>query len=135
MIELSIARFSRFRDDIDWDLFDEPPEPAVFDELSLWVDPTVEENDRDGFVAEALVAGAPVVAAANRPNVERLQDGRCGFLVPPGDPNELVHAALTALFKDELAQPRLTAARESRDRFRSSNRFEALQRFYDEMVK
>jgi len=134
MIELSIVRFSRFRDDIDWDLFDEAPEVFTLRELSLWVDPGSDENDRDGFVAEALVAGLPVVASASSTNEVRLEGGRSGFLVPPGDPNELVHAALTALFKDEVCLPRLAAARESRERFRSSHRRDALLQAYREIV-
>jgi glycosyltransferase involved in cell wall biosynthesis len=106
LAEQAAARIDRFRDDIDWLLFDTPPAATEFRPLHLWIDPAVIEEDRDGFVAEAVVAGMLVVATRTAVNEQRLDGGRAGFLVPHSDPNELAHAILTALFKEEIAAER-----------------------------
>ena len=41
------------------------------------------ENDFDGFVAEAIAAGTAVIASRTAINVQRLEKGRTGVLVPP----------------------------------------------------
>lgn len=93
------------------------------------------ENDLDGFVAEALVCGLSVVAARTPVNRERLAEGQAGFLVPPGDPNELTHAIVGALFKSELRDPRLKHARDTRDRFRSRHRTARLLEIYADLTR
>lgn len=111
------------------------PSPDELVDLDLWVDPTVSENDLDGFVAEALVCGVPVVAARTPVNRERLSEGQAGFLVPPGDPNELTHAMVTALFKSELRDPRLKHARDTPDRFRADHRTARLLEIYADLTR
>ncbi|HEX7192842.1 MAG TPA: hypothetical protein VF381_14840, partial [Thermoanaerobaculia bacterium] len=53
MIEQTMHRIDRFRDDVEWLLFSHVPEPEELAGLGAWVDPTVKEDDYDGFVAEA----------------------------------------------------------------------------------
>jgi len=62
-------------------------------------------------VAEAQVIGKIVVATRIPINVKRLENGRIGLLVPPGDANELTHAILAALFKSEVVQQKIEAAK------------------------
>src|SRR5207244_10839372 len=50
LIEQAMARLHRTRDDIDWLLLDDPP--TDFSLFDAWIDPAVDENDFDGFVAE-----------------------------------------------------------------------------------
>jgi len=122
IVEQTMARLHRTRDDIDWLLLDEPPKD--FADFDVWVDPG---EDFDGFVAEALVSGKVVVATRTEINLKRLEKGRTGFLVPPRDPNELTHAILAALFKPEVAQQKIDAARQTMSKFHPRQRLRALR--------
>ena len=93
-----------------------------------------DESDFDGFVAEALVAGLPVVASRVKLNALRLEQGRTGFLVPPRDPNELAHAILAALFKPERATSKSNAARQTASKFRAKQRLRVLMHMYETLV-
>lgn len=134
LIEQTLSRTQRFRDDIEWLLFDEAPAPEDLAGVEAWVDPATSESDYDGFVAEAIVAGRPVVASRTPVNSVRLEKGRTGFLVPPGDPNELTHAILAALFKSEVASVKIEAARQTAAKFRPRHRLRALERIYEALI-
>jgi hypothetical protein len=125
-IERTIPRVHRTREDVEWLLLDEPPSPEDFAQFDAWIDPAIEDDDYDGFVAEALVAGKIVVASRTPINVKRLEKGRIGILVPPGDANELTHAILAALFKPEVAQQKIEAARQTISKFHPRQRLRAL---------
>ena len=133
MLELTLARIYRFREDISWHLLDEAPEPTDLAAVDIWVDPAADDGDVDGFTAEALVSGLPVIASRTAVNRFRTDEGRAAVLVPPGDPNELTHAILTALFKPETIAGRLAAARELQPRFSPARRAEALAAIYREL--
>jgi hypothetical protein len=133
-VEQAMARIRRFRDDLEWQIYDGPPSPEDLAGVDLWVDPAVDESDFDGFVAEALVVGLPVVATRMPINVLRLEQGRTGFLVPPRDPNEMTHAILAGLFKTEVAQSRQTAARQTVSKFRARHRLRILTRIYESLI-
>jgi Glycosyl transferases group 1 len=130
-VEQAMARIRRFRDDVDWQIFGQPPSPEDLASVDVWVDPAVREDDFDGFTAEALVVGLPVVAARTAINVLRLEQGRTGFLVPPRDPNEMTHVILSALFKTEVAENKQFAARQTVSKFRARHRLRILNRLYD----
>ena len=135
VVELTLGRIQRFRDDVSWKLFDAPPSPADLQTVDAWVDPAAEDDDYDGFVAEALVCGKPVVASRTPLNNSRLEKSRTGFLVPRADPNELTHAILTALFKLEVAGLKIEAARQTAGKFRSRQRIRALEKLYESLVR
>ena len=135
IVEQTATRIHRFRDDVDWLLFDTAPSVAELQSVDLWVDPATAEDDFDGFVAEALVAGNAVVASRIGINTQRLEKGRSGLLVPRGDPNELTHAILTALFKQELRHSRTTAAQQTASKFRMRHRAHALIRLYESILQ
>src|SRR4051812_24373376 len=42
-IQQSFARIHRFRDDIDWQIFDTPPQPGDLTRVDAWVDPATDE--------------------------------------------------------------------------------------------
>ena len=134
IIEQTYARLTRTRDDIEWRLFEHPPTPAELAEIAVWVDPALGDDDRNGFTAEALVSGNVVVASRTTINVQRLEKGRTGFLVPPNDPNELTHAILAALFKPELGQAKCSAARQTISKFRPRQRLRALTPIYESLL-
>src|SRR4026209_1676661 len=48
-------------------------------------------------IAEGMAMGKPVVAAMNGGPLEIIQEGRTGFLVPPGDPEKLAHRIIELL--------------------------------------
>jgi hypothetical protein len=133
-IQRTLARIERFRSDIQWHLYEHPPLPADLASVDLWVDPALAENDFDGFVAEALVVGVQVVAGRTAINALRLERGRTGFLVPPNDPNEMTHAILAALFKPEVAQSRVQAAKQTRSKFRPRQRARVLVQQYEALI-
>jgi len=131
IVEQTLARIARFREDVTWHLFDRVPSPDDLASVSVWVDPAVSESDFDGFVAEAAVSGLPVVASRTKINAQRLEQGRTGFLVPPRDPNELAHAILAALFKPEVAGMKVNAARQTASKFRAKQRLRVLVHMYE----
>ncbi len=134
VVELTMVRLQRTRGDIAWRLFDRIPSPDDLAGVDIWVDPATSETDLVGFVAEALVVGLPVVAARTAINFTRLEKGRTGWLVPPGDPNEMTHAILSALFKPEVASNKQTAARQTASKFRARQRLRVLLHLYESLV-
>ena len=134
IVEQTLARIERFRDDVTWHLFDRAPSPDDLASVAVWVDPAASDADFDGFVAEALVSGLPVVASRTKINAMRLEQGRTGFLVPPRDPNELAHAILAALFKPEVAGAKVNAARQTASKFRAKQRLRVLVHMYETIV-
>ncbi|HEX2831617.1 MAG TPA: glycosyltransferase [Thermoanaerobaculia bacterium] len=134
MVEQTLARIHRFRDDVTWDILDHPPTPDDLSTVDLWVDPAIEETDFDGYVAEALVIGLPVVAARTPMNAQRLEKGRTGWLVPVRDPNEMTHAILAGLFKREVAENKLAAARQTISKFKARQRMRVLSQAYETLI-
>lgn len=133
-VEQTVARISRFRSDVTWHLFDHIPTPHDLAGVDLWVDSAITDDDWDGFVAEALVVGLPVVATRTPINVLRLEQGRTGWLVPRSDPNEMTHAILAALFKTEVAENRRIAARQTISKFQPRQRTRVLTSVYDTLT-
>ncbi len=134
MVQQTLSRIHRFRDDVVWNVFDHPPTPADLREVDVWVDPAVDEHDLDGFTAEALVSGLPVVAARTDINMARCEKGRTAFLVPRNDPNEMTHAILSALFKSEVAQEKIQSAGQTASKFRAKHRLRVLTRLYETLI-
>jgi len=133
ILEQTRARVHRTRDDVEWRLFDRVPTPDDLAQVAVWLDPAVADSDFDGFVAEALAMGRVVVAARTPINVQRLEKGRIGFLVPQRDANEMTHGILTALFKPEVSRPRSDAARQTVSKFKPRQRVRALTELYERL--
>jgi len=129
-VEQTVARIERFRSDVRWQLFSHVPSPEDLAGVDLWVDPAVRNDDFDGCTAEALVLGLPAVTSRTPVNVQRLEQGRTGTLVPPGDPNEMTHAILATLFKREVAETKRSAARQTVSKFRARLRLRRLTELY-----
>jgi hypothetical protein len=135
MLQQTMARIDRFRPDVEWRVFSHPPTPQDVASVAVWADPAVDENDYDGFVAEALAAGTIAVAARTEVNSARMGKGSCGLLVRPRDPNEWTHAILAALFKPERWPAWSDAARQTVSKFRSANRLRALLQLYESIAR
>jgi len=134
MVEQTRARLHRFREDIEFRLFESTPQSVDFDELDVWIDPATDDSDLDGFLAEAMVRGLSVIAARTPINVHRSEHGRTAILVPLRDPNELTHAILAALFKPEVSDTRRAAARQTISKFRPRQRARALSQLYESLA-
>src|ERR1051325_3580608 len=130
LIEQTRHRVHRTRADVACHLFDRVPTPHDIAQVAVWLDPAAADDDFDGFVAEALAMVRIVVASRTPINVQRLEKGRTGFLVPP-DPNEMTHAILAALYKPEVGRPRADAARQTISKFRPKQRLRALIALYE----
>ena len=124
----------RTREEVVFHRFDGAPSPRDLAAVDLWVDFAIAEDDLDGFVAEAIVAGKRVIATRTAANVQRLEKGRTGSLIPPRDSNEMTHAILAALFKPELSEVRRIAARQTASKFRPRQRARALLRLYERLI-
>jgi len=135
LIEQTAARIHRFRDDVDWLLFDAPPSPSDLQGVDVWADPSVDEDDFDGFVAEAIAAGTAVIGSRTAINTQRLEKGRTGVLVPPRDPNEWTHAILATLFKQEFRHTKVVAAQQTASKFRPRHRARALTQLYESILQ
>ena len=133
VVEQTMHRLHRTRDDIEWILLERVPAPDDFATIRAWIDPAVEDSDYDGFVAEAMAGGIITVASRTPINVHRLEKGRTGFLVPAGDANELTHAILTALFRPEVAQQKIDASRQTIAKFRPRQRTRVLTALYESL--
>ncbi|MEO8216251.1 MAG: hypothetical protein ABI718_04125 [Acidobacteriota bacterium] len=133
MSEQTLARLSRFRDDCQWDILDHVPTPVELASYDAWIDPTSSEGDLDGLIAEALVIGCVVVACRNAINTQRLANAEAGFLVPPGDANEMTHVIASALFREETTSRR-QRARTLIDGYRPEVRGAALQNLYEGLL-
>jgi glycosyltransferase involved in cell wall biosynthesis len=81
---------------------------AFGDQLKGWyaradvfVNPSASENFCTTNL-EALASGTPLVAASAGGNVEQVEDGRNGFLVPPGNPEAMAAKAVQILKSDSM---------------------------------
>lgn len=135
IVEQTMHRLALIRDDLTWYLFDTPPTPDEVLDVGVWVDAAVDADDFDGFTAEALAAGLPVVASRTPVNLQRTDKGRSALLVPAGDPNEVTHAILAALFKPEVSQQRALAARQTISKFRQRQRLRVLMPLYETLLR
>jgi hypothetical protein len=134
MVEAVFARLARFRDDIDWNVYEAFPSNEEMDQVDVWVDPAVADDDLDGFVAEALVRGRLVVASRTPINAWRLAGGKFGFLARRADPNEMAHAIATALFKPETGEERLGEPSAHAARFSAAERGARLLSLYRQVT-
>jgi hypothetical protein len=134
VVQLTMHRVQRTHDQIVFHQFDGAPSPDDLADVDLWVDFAIAEDDFDGCVAEAIAAAKPVIATRTAINVQRLEKGGTGFLIPAADPNEMTHAILAALFKPELSEARRNAARQTASKFRTRQRARALLRLYESLI-
>lgn len=86
--------FTGFRRDI----------PELIQLLDVVVHASVKPEPFGRVIAEGMVMGKPVVAAMNGGPLEIIEDGRTGFLVPPGDPEKLAQRIIELLTDRSRAQ-------------------------------
>ncbi len=103
--------------------------PAVLACCDIAVLPSLAEG-LPNAVLEYLAAGLPVVATALGGNLEIIQDGATGLLVPPQDPHALSAALLKLLSNEDLAAK---IARSGHDYVKQNFSFERLVADMDQL--
>ncbi|WP_198320723.1 TIGR03088 family PEP-CTERM/XrtA system glycosyltransferase [Azohydromonas aeria] len=106
--------------------------PAVMRGLHCFALPSLAEGISYTLL-EAMASGLPVIATAVGGNVELVDDGRTGVLVPSADPQALGQA-LARVAADPAAAVRMGAAGRARieERFSQQAMVQAYQRLYDQ---
>lgn len=94
--------------------------PTLLGLMDVFVLPSLNEGMSHALL-EAMALGRPVVATAVGGNVEVVEHGTSGLLVPPSDPHGLAEA-IVALLGDEGTARRLGAAAGERVRTKFSTR-------------
>jgi glycosyltransferase involved in cell wall biosynthesis len=101
---------------------------AAYAALDISVVPSAFPEPFGGVVTESMAMGKPVVGSRAGGIVEQVEDGVTGYLVPPGDSEELA-AALDRLLAD--AELRRRMGENGRKRFLAMFRFEP---FYEKVL-
>jgi glycosyltransferase involved in cell wall biosynthesis len=80
--------------------------PAVLASLDISVMPSASES-LSNVILESMAAGVPVVATRVGGNLELVQDGETGFMVPPGDDPSADEMRFAAAVGKLVTQPEL----------------------------
>jgi glycosyltransferase involved in cell wall biosynthesis/peptidoglycan/xylan/chitin deacetylase (PgdA/CDA1 family) len=89
-----------------------------------------------GVLLEAMALETPIVASDLPALREVLDDGECGRLVPPGQPQELRNAIVKALGDGKETMARVRAARRRFEQVYTADRVaEQMLRFYEHALK
>jgi glycosyltransferase involved in cell wall biosynthesis len=99
--------------------------------LDLVVVPSLTEGMSNALL-EAMAMARPVVATAMGGNVDVIEDGATGVLVPPRDPEALAEALLRLLGDPDRAR-RLGAA--ARERARAEHSLEGMVARYQDLYR
>jgi glycosyltransferase involved in cell wall biosynthesis len=126
--ELGIAErviFTGFRPDV----------AQLLSGLDVVVHASVEPEPFGRVIAEAMAMERPVVASAAGGPLEIIEDGRSGFLVPPGDPEILAARVVTLLSDPDLAKRiGYQGSREVVSRFSADSHAIRIQEVYDTVL-
>jgi glycosyltransferase involved in cell wall biosynthesis len=118
--------FAGFRHDV----------PQVLSALDVVVHASVEPEPFGRVIAEAMAMKRPVVASAAGGPLEIIEDGRSGFLVPPGDHEGLARRVIEVL-EDPVraAEVAEQGFREAVGRFSAGEHARLVQDVYDAVLR
>jgi sugar transferase (PEP-CTERM/EpsH1 system associated) len=121
--------------DIVWLTGDRQDVPSLLQAMDIFVLPSLGEGVSN-TVLEAMASGLPVIATAVGGNVELVEDGCNGSLIPTGDSLALANALMTLLKDDEERIKRGNNARQRVcQRFDWDRTVAAYLHVYDELLK
>jgi glycosyltransferase involved in cell wall biosynthesis len=117
--------FTGFRRDI----------PELIQLLDVVVHASVKPEPFGRVIAEGMAMAKPVVAAMNGGPLEIIDEGRTGFLVPPGDPEKLARRIIELLTDRSRADAFGRDARqEAAARFSPGSHARLVERVYDNVL-
>lgn len=109
---------------------------SIFRQANIVVSASLQPDPFPTVILEAMHAGKPVVATAIGGQVEMVQDGETGKLVPPGNPTELANALNWLLSHPERACAMgLAGQRRVNDHFSYKNFVKGVQSVYDKFLQ
>lgn len=118
--------FAGFRRDI----------PQVLSELDVLVLPSLFGEGSSLTVLEAMGLGCPVIATATEGNIELVEDGVTGILVPPADHAALAEAIVSLLADRQRAERMGEAARSRvREKFTANLMSRLYSNLFEEVIK
>ena len=127
--ELGIADrviFTGFRPDV----------PDMLELLDVVVHASIAPEPFGRVITEAMAMRRPVIATLAGGPTEIIEDGRTGFLVPPGDAEALADRIITLLTNPSLAQQIADAGyRDARERFAADVHAQRVQRIYEAVLR
>jgi glycosyltransferase involved in cell wall biosynthesis len=109
--------------------------PALFASVDIFVMPTLADN-LPYTILEAMACGKPVVASAVGGIPEQVEDGKTGFLIPPGDAIGIGGAISRFIQQPELVERFGSAGRAVVEKDYSMPRFlESCETLFEELVE
>jgi glycosyltransferase involved in cell wall biosynthesis len=108
---------------------------ALLPALDVVIHASVEPEPFGRVITEAMAMKRPVVASAAGGPVEIIEDGRSGYLVPPGDPDALA-ARVVELLKDPSRAEEIgeRAAQDVARRFSAEAHARLMEQVYDRVL-
>jgi len=103
--------------------------PAVLAAVDISVLPSISES-LSNAIMESMAAGVPVVACRIGGNDELIRDGENGFLVPPGNDEELAERMQTLVTRPELRKSFGAIERNDAQSFKAEKISEQYERLY-----
>lgn len=85
-------------------------------------------------IPQAMATGLPIVATAIDGNVEAIEDGVNGLLVPPGQPEALAQAVIHLLRDPQMARRMGQAGRTRADEFGARKMVDDITNLYEELL-
>jgi len=108
--------------------------PRLLSQVAVSVLPSLSEG-LSNTLLESMAAGVPVVATRVGGNPEIVEDGRTGWLVPPGDPDAIARAITSLLDDRERAEAFSRRARERvAEQFSLERMVRETEGFYEHML-
>ncbi|MCZ7570996.1 MAG: glycosyltransferase family 4 protein [Ardenticatenaceae bacterium] len=115
--------------------FDPAELPTVLSDLDVLVVPSLAHETYSFVVREAFMAGVPVIASSVGAITEVVDDGRNGFLVPPGDPAAVAERlARLARDREQLGAMRQAAAERGRTVTTAGQHLASVLALYAEVI-
>jgi glycosyltransferase involved in cell wall biosynthesis len=108
--------------------------PAVLAAVDISVLPSISES-LSNAIMESMAAGVPVVACRIGGNDELIRDGENGFLVEPGNDEELAERVETLVNQRELRKSFGAVARNDAQNFSSEKICEQYERLYMSLLE
>ena len=105
----------------------------LFQRADVFTSPAFQENGVANVYVEAMACGCPVIAGNTGGATEAVEDGKTGFLVPPGNVESVANAIDMVLGDDDLRTRMGAAARERVEDYFAQDKY--IQRVLDAYEK